>query len=120
MSRNCHCTSECLFNTPRSRGVDFDAQRTSGGTRYCMTPEYGAETQLEKIDMLHHADLVVVNKCDRRGGEDALRAVRKQAPPGEGRQLVGETCPHGSVSTTSPTTFFLPSPRALSPFRGFW
>ena len=72
-----------------------------------MTPEYGAETQLEKIDMLHHADLVVVNKCDRRGGEDALRAVRKQAQRGEGRQLVGETCSHGSVSTTSLKTFFL-------------
>jgi methylmalonyl-CoA mutase len=43
-----------------------------------MTPEYGAPSQLEKIDMLELADLVVLNKCDRHGAEDALRDVRKQ------------------------------------------
>ncbi|MEC7987854.1 MAG: fused isobutyryl-CoA mutase/GTPase IcmF [Myxococcota bacterium] len=45
---------------------------------YVMTPEYGAPSQLEKIDMLDFADLVVLNKFDRRGSEDALRDVRKQ------------------------------------------
>ncbi len=45
---------------------------------YVMTPEYGAPSQLEKIDMLDHADLVVLNKFDRRGAEDAMRDVRKQ------------------------------------------
>jgi len=45
---------------------------------YVMTPEFGAQSQLEKIDMLDHADMVVVNKYERRGGEDALRDVRKQ------------------------------------------
>jgi len=45
---------------------------------YVMTPEYGAASQLEKIDMLDYADLVVLNKFDRRGAEDALRDVRKQ------------------------------------------
>ncbi|MHC4133541.1 MAG: fused isobutyryl-CoA mutase/GTPase IcmF [Planctomycetota bacterium] len=45
---------------------------------YVMTPEYGAASQLEKIDMLDFADVVAVNKCDRRGAEDALRDVRKQ------------------------------------------
>jgi isobutyryl-CoA mutase len=45
---------------------------------YVMTPEFGAQSQLEKIDMLDSADLVVVNKFDRRGAEDALRDVRKQ------------------------------------------
>ncbi len=45
---------------------------------YVMTPDYGAPTQLEKIDMLDLADLVVLNKSDRRGAEDALRDVRKQ------------------------------------------
>ena len=45
---------------------------------YVMTPEYGAATQLEKIEMLDYADIVVLNKFDRRGAEDGLRAVRKQ------------------------------------------
>ena len=45
---------------------------------YVMTPEFGAATQLEKIDMLDFADLVAINKFDRKGGEDALRDVRKQ------------------------------------------
>jgi len=45
---------------------------------YVMTPEYGAQSQLEKIDMLDFADVVAINKYDRRGGDDALRDVRKQ------------------------------------------
>lgn len=45
---------------------------------YVMTSDYGAASQLEKIDMLDYADLVVLNKYDRRGAEDALRDVRKQ------------------------------------------
>jgi methylmalonyl-CoA mutase len=45
---------------------------------YVMTPEYGAPSQLEKIDMLDFADFVAINKFDRKGGEDALRDVRKQ------------------------------------------
>ena len=45
---------------------------------YVMTPEYGAATQLEKIDMLDFADVIAVNKSDRRGADDALRDVRKQ------------------------------------------
>jgi methylmalonyl-CoA mutase len=45
---------------------------------YVMTPEYGAPSQLEKIDMLELADLVVLNKFDRQGGPDALRDVRRQ------------------------------------------
>jgi methylmalonyl-CoA mutase len=45
---------------------------------YVMTPEYGAATQLEKIDMLDFADVVALNKFDKRGGLDALRDVRKQ------------------------------------------
>jgi len=45
---------------------------------YVMTAEYGAASQLEKIDMLDLASLVVLNKFDRRGGDDALRDVRKQ------------------------------------------
>lgn len=45
---------------------------------YVMTPEFGAPSQLEKIDMLDLADLIVLNKCDRQGAQDALRDVKKQ------------------------------------------
>ncbi len=45
---------------------------------YVMTADFGAASQLEKIDMLDFADLVAINKFDRRGAEDALRDVRKQ------------------------------------------
>jgi methylmalonyl-CoA mutase len=45
---------------------------------YVMTPEYGAASQLEKIDMLDFADLIALNKFDKRGALDALRDVRKQ------------------------------------------
>lgn len=45
---------------------------------YVMTAEFGAPSQLEKIDMLDYADIVVVNKYEKKGSEDALRDVRKQ------------------------------------------
>ncbi len=45
---------------------------------YVMTPEFGASTQLEKIDMLDHAQIIVINKFERRGAADALRDVRRQ------------------------------------------
>ncbi len=45
---------------------------------YVMTPEFGAASQLEKIDMLDFADFVAINKFDRKGADDALRDVRKQ------------------------------------------
>jgi methylmalonyl-CoA mutase len=56
-----------------------DTQITDYGdlNMYVMTPEYGAATQLEKIDMLDFADIVVINKFDKRGALDALRDVKK-------------------------------------------
>ena len=45
---------------------------------YVMTPEYGAPTQLEKIDMLDYADIIVLNKFDKTGAMDAIRDIRKQ------------------------------------------
>ncbi|MEQ8534420.1 MAG: cobalamin-dependent protein, partial [Imperialibacter sp.] len=45
---------------------------------YVMTPEYGAATQLEKIDMLDFADMIAINKFDKRGALDAVRDVKKQ------------------------------------------
>ena len=51
---------------------------------YVMTPEYGAASQLEKIDMLDFADAVVLNKFEKRGAEDALREVAKQVQRNRG------------------------------------
>jgi isobutyryl-CoA mutase len=45
---------------------------------YVMTPEFGAASQLEKIDMLEYADIIALNKFDKRGGMDAIRDVKKQ------------------------------------------
>ncbi|MEQ8359511.1 MAG: methylmalonyl-CoA mutase family protein [Cytophagales bacterium] len=50
----------------------------SDASLYVMTPEYGAATQLEKIDMLDFADVIALNKFDKRGALDALRDVKKQ------------------------------------------
>ncbi|MDP3668766.1 MAG: methylmalonyl-CoA mutase family protein [Telluria sp.] len=47
-------------------------------TMYVMTPEFGAASQLEKIDMLDFADFIAINKFDRKGAQDALRDVAKQ------------------------------------------
>ncbi len=51
---------------------------------YVMTSEYGAATQLEKIDMLDLSDMVVLNKYEKRGAEDALRDIRKQVKRNRG------------------------------------
>jgi len=53
-------------------------------TLYVMTPEYGAASQLEKIDMLDFADFVAINKYDRKGAADALRDVSKQVQRNKG------------------------------------
>ncbi len=75
----------------KAAGFDFIIVETSGigqsdtmitdysdVSLYVMTPEFGAATQLEKIDMLDFADMVALNKFDKRGALDALRDVRKQ------------------------------------------
>ncbi|WP_081759358.1 fused isobutyryl-CoA mutase/GTPase IcmF [Thioalkalivibrio sp. HK1] len=84
------CLAETIAAT-RLAGFDLVLVETSGigqgdasivpfvdRSLYVMTPEFGAASQLEKIDMLDFADLVVINKFDRKGAEDALRDVRKQ------------------------------------------
>jgi methylmalonyl-CoA mutase len=86
--------AECLpevLAACRAAGFDLIVVETSGigqgnaaivpyvdATLYVMTPEFGAASQLEKIDMLDFADFVAINKFDRKGAEDALRDVRKQ------------------------------------------
>ena len=62
---------------------------------YVMTPEFGAPTQLEKIEMLDFADLVALNKFERRGGKDALRDIRKQVWRNKG-------APHDNLPETMP------------------
>ncbi len=57
---------------------DTEITEHSDMSLYVMTPEYGAATQLEKIDMLDFADIIAVNKFDKRGAMDALRDVKKQ------------------------------------------
>jgi len=57
---------------------DTEIMEHSDVALYIMTPEFGAATQLEKIDMLDFADVVAINKSDKRGALDALRDVRKQ------------------------------------------
>lgn len=57
---------------------DTEITEHSDVSLYVMTAEYGAATQLEKIDMLDFADLIAINKFDKRGALDALRDVKKQ------------------------------------------
>ncbi len=57
---------------------DTEITEHSNLSLYVMTPEYGAATQLEKIDMLDFADIIAINKFDKRGALDAIRDVKKQ------------------------------------------
>ena len=67
-----------IVETPGIGQVDAAVTGLADLSLYVMTPEFGAASQLEKIEMLDHADIVAINKFDRTGGEDALRDVRKQ------------------------------------------
>src|SRR5712692_6007775 len=70
---------------------------------YVMTPEFGAASQLEKIDMLDFADFVAINKFDRKGAEDALRDVRKQVQ--RNRQVFGTSAEQIPVYGTIASRF---------------
>jgi len=67
-----------IVETPGIGQGDAAIVDCSDVSLYVMTPEFGAASQLEKIDMLDFADVVAINKMDRRGALDALRDVRKQ------------------------------------------
>ena len=64
---------------------DTEILEYSDVSLYVMTPEYGASTQLEKIDMLDFADFISLNKLDKRGALDALRDVKKQVQRNQNR-----------------------------------
>ena len=67
-----------IVETPGIGQGDAAIVEVADVSLYVMTPEYGAASQLEKIDMLELADVVAINKFDRRGADDALRSVRRQ------------------------------------------
>ncbi len=67
-----------LLETSGIGQSDTEITDHSDATLYVMTPEYGAATQLEKIDMLDFADIIAVNKFDKKGAVDAVRDVKKQ------------------------------------------
>lgn len=67
-----------LLETSGIGQSDTEITEHSDLSLYIMTPEYGAASQLEKIDMLDFADLIALNKFDKRGALDALRDVKKQ------------------------------------------
>ncbi len=70
---------------------DTEIEEHSDVSLYVMTAEYGAATQLEKIDMLDFADVIALNKYDHRGSQDALRDVRKQYARNHGLQATADT-----------------------------
>ncbi len=67
-----------IVETPGIGQGNADIVDIADVSLYVMTPEFGAASQLEKIDMLDLADLVAINKFDRRGADDALRLVERQ------------------------------------------
>ncbi|HXP52499.1 MAG TPA: methylmalonyl-CoA mutase family protein, partial [Bacteroidia bacterium] len=67
-----------LLETSGIGQSDTEVVDCSDVSLYVMTPEYGAASQLEKIDMLDFADVIAINKFDKRGAQDALRDVKKQ------------------------------------------
>jgi isobutyryl-CoA mutase len=84
-----------IVETPGIGQGDAAVAEIADVSLYVMTPEYGAASQLEKIDMLEMADLVAINKFDRRGADDAFRQVCRQwvrdhgpAPEGPGSEPV--------------------------------
>lgn len=80
---------------------DTEIIEHSNMSLYVMTPEYGAASQLEKIDMLDFADIIAVNKFDKRGALDALRDVKKQYKRNHNLfEADDETLPvHGTIAS---------------------
>ncbi|MCR6631965.1 MAG: methylmalonyl-CoA mutase family protein [Magnetospirillum sp.] len=90
-----------IVETPGIGQADSAVAELGDLSLYVMTPEFGAASQLEKIDMLDHADLVAINKFDRKGGADALRDVRKQVQRNRGAFAVSaDTMPvYGTIAS---------------------
>ncbi len=85
-----------VLETPGIGQGDSSVVDLADVSLYVMTPEFGASSQLEKIDMLDRADVVAINKFDRRGAADALRDVGRQLV--RSREAFGfDACRHAGV-----------------------
>ncbi|GAB3878377.1 fused isobutyryl-CoA mutase/GTPase IcmF [Terrabacter terrigena] len=92
-----------ILETPGIGQGDAAVVRYSDISLYVMTPEFGASSQLEKIDMLDQADVVAINKFERRGARDALRDVGRQMV--RNREAFGKSPADMPVFGTSAATF---------------
>ena len=92
-----------VIETPGIGQGDATVTSYSDVALYVMTPEYGASSQLEKIDMLDHADVVAINKFERRGAEDARRDVARQLV--RNREAFGQSWEQMPVFGTSAARF---------------
>ncbi len=92
-----------VLETPGIGQGDSSVVDLADVSLYVMTPEFGASSQLEKIDMLDRADVVAINKFDRRGAADALRDVGRQLV--RSREAFGSTPADMPVFGTSASTF---------------
>jgi methylmalonyl-CoA mutase len=92
-----------IVETPGIGQGDAGVTDLADVSLYVMTPEFGAASQLEKIDMLDFADVVAVNKFERRGGADALRDVSRQLI--RNREAFGASPQDMPVFGTSAATF---------------
>ncbi|NUU20795.1 MAG: methylmalonyl-CoA mutase, partial [Streptomycetaceae bacterium] len=92
-----------ILETPGIGQGDAAVTQYADTALYVMTPEFGAASQLEKIDMLDFADVVAVNKFERRGAEDALRDVSRQLV--RNREAFGSRPEDMPVFGTSAATF---------------
>ncbi|GAA4948832.1 methylmalonyl-CoA mutase family protein [Yinghuangia aomiensis] len=92
-----------ILETPGIGQGDAAVTQHADTSLYVMTPEFGAASQLEKIDMLDFADVVAINKFERRGAEDALRDVSRQLV--RNREAFGSRPEDMPVFGTSAATF---------------
>ncbi|MFC6885484.1 MULTISPECIES: fused isobutyryl-CoA mutase/GTPase IcmF [Actinomadura] len=92
-----------ILETPGIGQGDAAIVPLADASLYVMTPEFGAASQLEKIDMLDFADVVAINKFERRGAEDALRDVSRQLL--RNREAFGARPEDMPVFGTSAATF---------------
>ncbi|MCH1927295.1 methylmalonyl-CoA mutase, partial [Shewanella sp. C31] len=90
---------------------DAEITNISDVAMYVMTSEFGAPSQLEKIDMIDYADLIVINKFERKGSEDAKKQVQKQYQ--RSHLLFGQSPDEMPVYGTIASQFHDPGTNAL-------